>query len=55
MASGDGDPFHPGVAALAQSFPPGAVVHFPKVCHTGSFFTSRVPPSLAFPAHHLST
>jgi enterochelin esterase-like enzyme len=55
VTSGDGDPFHPGVVALAQSLPPGAIVYFAKGCHTGSFFTSEEPPSLAFLAHHLST
>jgi len=54
VASGDDDPFHPGVEALARTLPSGAVVHFSKGCHTGSFFASQEPPSLAFLAHHLS-
>jgi S-formylglutathione hydrolase FrmB len=54
VASGDDDPFHSGVVALAQRLPTGAVVHFSKGCHTGPFFTSQEPPSLAFLGQHLS-
>lgn len=54
IASGDDDPFHPGVEALARALPPGAVIHFSKGCHTAAFFTSQEPPSLAFLANHLS-
>jgi pimeloyl-ACP methyl ester carboxylesterase len=55
VASGANDPFHPGVEALARTLPSGAVVQFSKGCHTGSFFASQEPPSLAFLAHHLSS
>ena len=48
------DPFRPGVEALARALPSGSVVHLSKGCHTGSFFTSQEPASLAFLAHHLS-
>jgi enterochelin esterase-like enzyme len=48
VASGTGDPFHPGVVALAQALPTSAVVDFSPGCHTGSFFTAQEPPSLAF-------
>jgi len=54
VASGDADPFHPGVEALAGSLPPGAVVIFSTGCHTGAFFTAQEPPSLAFLADHLA-
>jgi pimeloyl-ACP methyl ester carboxylesterase len=53
VASGDDDPFHPGVEALARALPSGSIGSFSKGCHTGSFFTSQEPPSLAFLAHHL--
>jgi enterochelin esterase-like enzyme len=54
VASGYGDPFHPGVQALARALPAGAVVEFSKGCHTGSFFLRQEPPSLAFLADHLA-
>ena len=53
VASGDADPFHPGVEALVQSLPPGAEVVFSSGCHSSPFFTSQEPPSLAFLARHL--
>jgi enterochelin esterase-like enzyme len=55
VASGNSDPFHPGVEALATALPHGAVVDFSEGCHTGSFFTAAEPPSLAFLAQHLSS
>jgi pimeloyl-ACP methyl ester carboxylesterase len=54
VASGDDDPFHPGVVALAQALPAGAVVQFSSGCHNGLFFTAQEPPSLAFLAQHLA-
>jgi enterochelin esterase-like enzyme len=53
VASGSSDPFHPGVEALVRRLPPSAVVDISKGCHTGSFFLSQVPASLAFLARHL--
>ncbi len=53
VASGDDDPFHPGVVALAQALPRGDVVAFGPGCHTGSFFQSEQPPSLQFLGRHL--
>jgi pimeloyl-ACP methyl ester carboxylesterase len=53
VASGDDDPFHPGVVALAHALPPGAIVEFSSGCHTGPFFVAQEPPSLAFLAQHL--
>jgi pimeloyl-ACP methyl ester carboxylesterase len=54
VASGDQDPFHPGVEALVQALPPEAVVVVSHGCHTGPFFLSQEPPSLAFLAQHLT-
>jgi len=53
IASGYGDPFHPGVQALARALPAGAVVDFGPGCHDDSFFAAQEPPSLAFLAAHL--
>jgi pimeloyl-ACP methyl ester carboxylesterase len=55
VASGDDDPFHPGVKALVRALPPGAVVDFSGGCHTQAFFLAQEPPSLAFLARHLAT
>jgi S-formylglutathione hydrolase FrmB len=55
VASGDSDPFHPGVQTLAQVLPTDAVVVFSGGCHTGPFFIEQEPPSLAFLATHLTT
>jgi pimeloyl-ACP methyl ester carboxylesterase len=54
VAAGYGDPFYPGVRALARALPAGAVVDFGKGCHTPSFFAEQEPPSLAFLAGHLA-
>lgn len=54
VTSGNSDPFHPGVQALARALPPGSVTVFSKGCHTGPFFTEQEPPSLVFLAEHLS-
>ena len=54
VASGLSDPFHPGVVALVEALPPGAEIDISAGCHTGPFFRSQEPPSLAFLAHHLS-
>ena len=54
VASGDADPFRPGVEALARALPSDAVVDFSAGCHTGSFFLEQEPPSLSFLAGHLS-
>lgn len=53
VASGSDDPFHPGVVALVEALPPGAVVDLTAGCHTGPFFLSQEPASLAFMAQHL--
>jgi pimeloyl-ACP methyl ester carboxylesterase len=54
VASGDDDPFHPGVVALAHALPHGAIVEFSPGCHAGPFFVAQEPPSLAFLAQHLA-
>ena len=54
VASGLSDPFHPGVAALARSLPPDAVVRFVPGCHTRSFFVAQEPASLSFLGAHLA-
>jgi len=55
VAAGSGDPFYPGVQALARALPKSAEVYFGGGCHTGSFFNSQEPPSLAFLARHLTS
>jgi len=54
VASGNDDPFHPGVLALAHNLPDTATVVLSNGCHTGPFFTSQEPPSLQYLGHHLS-
>jgi enterochelin esterase-like enzyme len=54
VASGNDDPFHPGVEALAAALGANAVVEITNGCHTGSFFASQEPPSLSFLAAHLA-
>jgi pimeloyl-ACP methyl ester carboxylesterase len=54
IASGDSDPFHPGVEALARVVPAETTVVFSSGCHTGPFFNEQEPPSLAFLAEHLT-
>ncbi|MGH9016304.1 MAG: alpha/beta hydrolase [Acidimicrobiales bacterium] len=55
VASGADDPFHPGVEALATALGPRATVDISKGCHTGAFFASQEPPSLAFLGRHLTS
>ena len=54
VASGDSDPFYPGVQALARALPT-ALVDVGPGCHTDSFFAAQEPPSLAFLARHLAS
>lgn len=54
VASGDADPFYPGVRALAGVLPRGAVTGFGQGCHDGSFFAEQEPPSLEFLAARLA-
>ena len=55
VAVGHGDPFYPGVQALARALPAGAVVAAGPGCHDNSFFAAQEPPSLTFLAAHLAT
>ena len=55
VASGNDDPFHPGVVALAQALPRSSTVVLSAGCHTGAFFTAQEPPSLQFLGNHLSS
>jgi pimeloyl-ACP methyl ester carboxylesterase len=54
VASGDDDPFHPGVEAFARAAPPRVLVEFSRGCHTDPFFRSQEPPSMSFLADHLT-
>jgi pimeloyl-ACP methyl ester carboxylesterase len=54
VASGEDDPFHPGVQALAAVLPRSADVVFSPGCHSGPFFVSQEPPSLQFLSRHLT-
>lgn len=54
VASGNDDPFHPGVVALAQALPASAVVELSAGCHSNSFFLQQTPPSLEFLGRHLA-
>ena len=55
VASGNDDPFHPGVVALAQQLPKSSTVVLSQGCHTGPFFNAQEPPSLQFLGRHLAT
>jgi S-formylglutathione hydrolase FrmB len=59
IAVGFGDPFYPGVQALARALPKSAggeapVVSYSDGCHDDAFFTAQEPPSLAFLARRLT-
>jgi pimeloyl-ACP methyl ester carboxylesterase len=54
IASGNDDPFHPGVVALSAKLPKSAVVEFSAGCHDGEFFRSQQHQALSFLADHLS-
>jgi S-formylglutathione hydrolase FrmB len=59
IAAGFGDPFYPGVRALARALPrrtggQAPVVTFANGCHDSEFFTAQEPPSLTFLARHLT-
>jgi enterochelin esterase-like enzyme len=48
IASGNDDPFHPGVVALAKQLPSSAIVDFAAGCHDDAFFGSQQHQALAF-------
>jgi pimeloyl-ACP methyl ester carboxylesterase len=54
VASGDDDPFHPGVEKLASALPVDSIDAFSGGCHTNSFFLEQEPPSLAFLSNYLT-
>jgi pimeloyl-ACP methyl ester carboxylesterase len=54
IASGNDDPFHPGVLALVRGLPKAAVVELTAGCHDGDFFGSQQHQSLAFLGEHLA-
>jgi pimeloyl-ACP methyl ester carboxylesterase len=53
VASGNDDPFHPGVVALTRALPSSATVVLSGGCHTEPFFNAQEPPSLQFLGSHL--
>jgi pimeloyl-ACP methyl ester carboxylesterase len=54
IASGNSDPFHPGVVALAAKLPKSAIVDFTAGCHDDSFFGSQQHQALSFLGEHLT-
>jgi pimeloyl-ACP methyl ester carboxylesterase len=54
IASGNDDPFHDGVVALAAKLPKSAVVDFTAGCHDDAFFGSQQHQALAFLGDHLA-
>lgn len=54
ITSGNDDPFHPGVLALARALPRSAVVELTAGCHDDRFFASQQHQSLAFLGSHLA-
>ena len=54
VAAGSGDPFYPGVLALAAALPRGAVVSLGKGCHDDAFFASQELASLEFLGQHVA-
>jgi enterochelin esterase-like enzyme len=54
VACGSGDPFYPGVQALARVLPPDAVTDLSAGCHSWPFFSAQEPPALAFLGRHLT-
>ncbi len=53
IASGDDDPFHPGVVALASVLPRSATVEFTSGCHDNEFFASQQHQALSFLGGHI--
>jgi pimeloyl-ACP methyl ester carboxylesterase len=54
IASGNDDPFHPGVVALAAKLPRSAIVEFTAGCHDGAFFRSQQHQALSFLGERLT-
>lgn len=53
IASGDDDPFHPGVEKLVSALSLRSITVFANGCHTNPFFLEQEPPSLAFLSDYL--
>jgi Putative esterase len=53
IASGNDDPFYPGVVALSKAVPNTVELFFGPGCHSNSFFKQQQHPSLAFLGQHL--
>jgi pimeloyl-ACP methyl ester carboxylesterase len=54
VASGTGDPFHPGVLALRHALPRSAIVEITAGCHDDAFFMSQQHASLEFLGEHVN-
>ena len=54
VASGESDPFHPGVMTFSAVCPSTTEVVLSKGCHDGVFFTSQEIPSMAFLSEHMA-
>jgi len=54
VASGNDDPFRPGVLTLARQLPKTSTVVLSQGCHSGPFFNAQEPPSLQFLGRHLA-
>ncbi len=53
IASGAGDPFHPGVIALAQRLRRSATIDITSGCHDDTFFASQRHVSIEYLGRHL--
>jgi hypothetical protein len=54
VASGAGDPFHPGVISLINQLPATAVTQITGGCHDTAFFVSQRHASILFLGQHLN-
>jgi enterochelin esterase-like enzyme len=54
VASGSADPFHPGVEALINQLPSGAITEITDGCHDNAFFASQRHASILFLGQHLN-
>ena len=53
VASGDDDPFHPGVLALANRLLRSATIDITSGCHDEAFFANQRQASIQFLGEHL--
>jgi pimeloyl-ACP methyl ester carboxylesterase len=54
VAVGASDPFLPGVRAFIDELPAGDIAVISGGCHSGAFFTSQEPATMAFLSRHLA-